>query len=63
MGTRPKTEGECLGTIYLTDMFADEFGTVRLEEWPEGLVLWVGGEIRWRSWRDPALWATREPQQ
>lgn len=25
-------------------------GLVRIEEWPEGLVLWVGGEIKWKSW-------------
>lgn len=30
----------------------NKYGTIRLEEWPEGLVLWVGGEIRWRSWLD-----------
>jgi len=29
----------------------DKHGTVRVEEWPEGLVLWVGGEIAWRQWR------------
>lgn len=27
-----------------------QYGTVKLEVWPEGLVLWVGGEIKWRSW-------------
>lgn len=27
------------------------FGVIRLESWPEGLVLWVGGEIVWRSWQ------------
>jgi len=26
-------------------------GAIRLERWPEGLVLWVGGEIQWKSWR------------
>lgn len=25
-------------------------GTIRIEEWPDGLVLWIGGQIRWRSW-------------
>lgn len=25
-------------------------GTIRIEEWPQGLVLWIGGQIRWRSW-------------
>lgn len=28
-----------------------DFGMIRIEEWPEGLVLWVGGEIVWRSWK------------
>lgn len=27
-----------------------KYGVIRLEEWPEGLVLWVGGEIKWKSW-------------
>lgn len=27
-----------------------KLGTICLEEWPEGLVLWVGGEIKWKSW-------------
>jgi hypothetical protein len=31
----------------------DAEGTIRLERWPEGLVLWVGGEIRWRSFDWP----------
>lgn len=30
---------------------SDQHGAIRLEEWPEGLVLWVGGEIRWWSWK------------
>jgi hypothetical protein len=34
---------------------ADEYGTIRVEEWPEGLVLWVDGQIRWRSWQDLSL--------
>lgn len=28
----------------------DKYGVVRLEEWKEGLVLWVGGQIVWKSW-------------
>lgn len=28
-----------------------QHGAIRLEEWPEGLVLWIGGEIHWRSWK------------
>lgn len=31
------------------DNYNDRFGTIRVEMWPEGLVLWVGGEIRWKS--------------
>lgn len=38
-------------TMFRTDEFSDQFGVVRLEHWPEGLVLWAGGEIRWCSWR------------
>ncbi len=29
----------------------NKYGTCRLEEWPEGLVLWVGGEIVYKSWK------------
>jgi hypothetical protein len=28
------------------------FGVIRVEQWYEGLILWVGGEIRWKSWND-----------
>lgn len=28
-----------------------KYGTIRIEEWNEGLVLWVGGEIRYKSWK------------
>lgn len=34
------------------DKVDEKYGTIRLEEWPEGLVLWVGGEIRWKSWHE-----------
>lgn len=27
-----------------------EYGTIRVEEWPEGLVVWVGGSIVYKSW-------------
>lgn len=37
-------------TLFKTDSYKAALGTIRLEMWPEGLVLWVGGEIRWRSW-------------
>ena len=31
-------------------MESEALGTILFEEWPEGLVLWVGGQIVWRSW-------------
>jgi len=27
-----------------------QYGGLIFELWPEGLVLWVGGEIKWKSW-------------
>lgn len=30
----------------------NKYGTIKLELWPEGLVLWVGGKIRWESWKE-----------
>ena len=35
--------------VYETNQFAKDHGIVRLEQWPEGLVFWVGGEIAWKS--------------
>lgn len=29
----------------------DKQGTIRLEQWSKGLVLWVDGEIVYRSWK------------
>jgi len=29
--------------------FQDTFGTIKVELWPDGLVLWVGGQIRWKN--------------
>lgn len=46
-------------TLYSSDALSQEFGTIRLAKWPEGLVLWVNGEIRWRSWEDPGLGGQR----
>ncbi len=28
----------------------NEYGAIRIEIWPEGLVVWVGGQIRYKSW-------------
>lgn len=30
--------------------YKGQYGVIRLEEWPEGLVLWVGGKIVYKSW-------------
>jgi hypothetical protein len=27
-----------------------DYGDILIEVWPEGLVLWVGGVIKWKSW-------------
>lgn len=35
--------------LFETDAHRGQYGVVRLEKWPDGLVLWVGGEARWRS--------------
>jgi hypothetical protein len=34
------------------EKYSDEFGLIRLEEWKEGLVLWVCGQIKWKSWEN-----------
>ncbi len=46
-------------TIFRAEYLREEFGVIRMEEWPEGLVLWVGGQARWRSWEDPEFKDTR----
>lgn len=43
-------EAKGFRTIFATAEFAERLGTVRLVEWPEGLVLWAGGKIAWKSW-------------
>lgn len=53
------TEQDGCRTIWESTMFQNEYGTIRVAEWPEGIVLWVGGEIRWKSWQDPKLWNVR----
>jgi hypothetical protein len=50
---------EVLGLIKFDDEVCDKLfeqtvalnGTIRLERWKEGLVLWVGGEIVYKSWK------------
>ena len=34
----------------LTKVVTKKHGHIRVEQWTEGLVLWVGGEIKWKSW-------------
>lgn len=29
----------------------EDGGTIKLEQWPEGHVLWFNGEIVWREWQ------------
>lgn len=29
-----------------------DYGDIIIEEWPEGLVVWVGGKIKYTSWED-----------
>jgi len=31
--------------------FGVQYGIISIEQWPEGLVIWVGGEIVYRSWK------------
>ncbi len=41
-------------TIFSKDQVVttrDAYGTIGIEEWPEGLVLWVGGRIVYKSWK------------
>lgn len=33
------------------DNYFGDFGIIRVETWPEGLVIWVGGEIVYKSWK------------
>jgi hypothetical protein len=28
------------------------YGDVRITEWPEGLTLWIGGKLVWKSWEN-----------
>lgn len=46
-----KFEEEKAEELFVTNEFNRKLGTIRLEHWPEGLVLWVGGEIVYRSWK------------
>jgi hypothetical protein len=40
--------------LYDTAAFMATIGHVRLEVWQEGLVLWVGGMIVYKSWEKQA---------
>lgn len=40
---------------FITDPLQQkDLGEVKIEIWPEGLVLWIGGEIKWKSWENKA---------
>lgn len=34
----------------LSTYWSDETGLVKIEQWPEGYVVWFGGEIVFKSW-------------
>jgi hypothetical protein len=36
--------------LWKTESFFDTLGVIRVELWPEGLVIWVSGMIVWKSW-------------
>ena len=42
---------------FLCDADDAEFGKVRVVRWPEGIVVWVGGQIRWKSWEREGIHA------
>lgn len=45
------TSGDVIDNAYKYGQeLVNQYGTIRLELWSEGLVLWVGGEIKWKSW-------------
>ncbi len=35
--------------VYYEQAFKD-YGIVRIQRWPEGLIIWVGGKIVYKSW-------------
>lgn len=37
-------------SLFVTEEYIDRFGTIKVEMWSEGLVLWVGGQIVYNSW-------------
>jgi len=39
--------------LFKTDKYMETLGGVSLVRWPEGLVLWVGGMIVYKSWERP----------
>jgi hypothetical protein len=49
------TENDMSEVEKLLETRTERDGVVRVESWPEGLVLWVGGEIKWKQWETLAL--------
>lgn len=47
--------------LFHTDEFKEELGIVRLMHWPDGLVLWVGGEIVYKTWKQGVFTAVAPP--
>lgn len=47
-----KEEEKPKEAIVLFEQRASNGETIRLETWPEGLVLWVNGRIKYKYWED-----------
>ena len=41
---------ELIKTIFISEKYMKTLGVIRLEIWPEGLCLWVGGKLVWKQW-------------
>jgi hypothetical protein len=52
VGKRIELNDKDCHPLFATNEF-EILGTVRLMQWREGLVFWVGEEICWRSWDWP----------
>lgn len=38
--------------IRLCSYERNDLGLLKIEEWPEGIVVWIGGKIKYKSWED-----------
>jgi len=51
----PSIVDPAVHNLFRTTDFRTSLGDISLQLWPEGLVLWVGGEIQWKSWEKPSF--------